>query len=65
MQKAFLYTADGQKQDVYLLDNQEVSSLKEDRKSNFKEHLYIGYLVVATAAFGLGLLLTLKKLNGK
>lgn len=36
-----------------------------DRKSNLKEHLYMGYLIVGTIAFTLGILISIKRLNGK
>lgn len=65
MQRAYLYTDDGQKREVYLLDKEDIEAQAKDKKQNFKEHLYTGYLVVATLAFGLGLVLTFKKLNGK
>lgn len=65
MQKAYLFTDDGKRQDVYLLDAQDVNEMRTEKKSNFKDHLYIGYLVIATLAFGLGFILTLKKLKAK
>lgn len=37
----------------------------KEKKQNIKEHLYIGYLVVGTIAFTLGILISLKRLNGK
>lgn len=39
--------------------------LEADRKQNFKEHLYMGYLIIGTIAFSLGILISLKRLNGK
>jgi hypothetical protein len=39
--------------------------VSKDKKQNIKEHLYIGYLVVGTIAFTLGILISLKRLNGK
>jgi hypothetical protein len=41
------------------------SQVDKDRKQNIKEHLYIGYLIVGTLAFTLGILISLKRLNGK
>ena len=35
------------------------------KKQNLKEHLYMGYLIVGTIAFTLGILISLKRLNGK
>ena len=39
--------------------------LADDRKQNLKEHLYMGYLIVGTIAFTLGILISLRRLNGK
>ena len=36
-----------------------------NKKQNIKEHLYMGYLIVGTLAFTLGILISLKRLNGK
>lgn len=48
---------------------EEEKDLKEqlanDRRQNFKEHLYMGYLIVGTIAFSLGILISLKRLNGR
>lgn len=47
-------------------DEQELKKqLAYDRKQNLKEHLYIGYLIVGTLAFTLGIVISLKRLNGK
>jgi len=39
--------------------------IKDVKKQNLKEHLYMGYLIVGTIAFTLGILISLKRLNGK
>lgn len=65
MERAVLHTQSGEIKNIYLLDKEDIEAMDKEKKTNIKEHLYIWYLVVATAAFGLGLLLTLKKLNGK
>jgi hypothetical protein len=39
--------------------------VSKDKKQNVKEHLYMGYLIVGTIAFTLGILISLKRLNGK
>ena len=36
--------------------------LENDRKQNLKEHLYMGYLIVGTLAFTLGILISIKRL---
>jgi len=39
--------------------------ISDNKKQNLKEHLYMGYLIVGTIAFTLGILISLKRLNGK
>ncbi len=39
--------------------------MKKEAKQNVREHLYMGYLIVGTIAFTLGILISLKRLNGK
>lgn len=41
------------------------SEIAAEKKSNLKEHLYMGYLIVGTIAFTLGILISIKRLNGK
>jgi hypothetical protein len=38
--------------------------LAKDKKQNVKEHLYMGYLIIGSIAFTLGILISLKRLNG-
>lgn len=38
--------------------------LVRDRKTNLKEHLYMGYLIIGTIAFTLGIFISIKRLNG-
>jgi hypothetical protein len=40
------------------------SQIDKDRKANLKEHLYMGYLIIGTIAFTLGILISIKRLNG-
>lgn len=65
MQKAVLYLEDGNKKEVYLLDEKDVDSSKEFQKKNWKEHIYIGYLIIGSVAFALGIWISLKRINGK
>jgi hypothetical protein len=65
MQKAILYTEDGNKKNVYLLDDQDVSNSQNFSKKNWKEHIYMGYLIIGSIAFALGIAISLKRLNGK
>lgn len=58
---------DGNSTTAYAPETNE--ELKKDfeteKKQNLKEHLYMGYLIVGTIAFTLGILISLKRLNGK
>jgi hypothetical protein len=64
MQKAILLTEDGNKKQVFLLDEQDVQNSQNFNKKNWREHLYMGYLIVGTIAFALGIAISLKRLNG-
>lgn len=65
MQKAFLYLENGDKKEVFLLDEKDITNSKDFQKKNWKEHIYIGYLIIGTIAFALGIAISLKRLNGK
>jgi hypothetical protein len=39
--------------------------IDKEKKANLKEHLYMGYLIIGTIAFTLGILISIKRLNGK
>lgn len=41
------------------------NDIANDRKATLKEHLYMGYLIIGTIAFTLGILISIKRLNGK
>jgi len=64
MQKATLLLENGQKQQVYLLDEQDFKNAQQFGQKNWKEHLYLGYLVIGSIAFALGIAISLKRLNG-
>jgi hypothetical protein len=64
MQKAYLYTDGGNKKEVYLLDDKDLENSQFGKK-NWKEHVYIGYLIIGSIAFALGIAISLKRLNGK
>ena len=47
-------------------EEKELEKIVEaDKKQNVKEHLYMGYLIIGTIAFTLGILISIKRLNGK
>jgi hypothetical protein len=56
-----------QSYDAYIPENQDEieKQILNYKKQNLKEHLYIGYLLIGTVAFTLGILISLKRLNGK
>lgn len=66
MRKIVLFDESGNKFEGFTPE--EEKDLKEqvtnDRKQNLKEHLYMGYLIVGTIAFTLGILISIKRLNG-
>jgi hypothetical protein len=64
MQKALLYLDDGSKKEVFLLDDKDLQNSIEFQKKNWKEHIYIGYLIIGSIAFALGIAISLKRLNG-
>ena len=64
MQKAVLYTENGSKKKVYLLDETDLANTQEFQKKNWREHIYIGYLIIGSIAFALGIAISLKRLNG-
>jgi hypothetical protein len=64
MQKGFLHTETGEKKQVYLLEEKDLENSQFGKK-NWKEHVYMGYLIIGTIAFGLGIAISLKRLNGK
>ena len=65
MQRAYLYTDNGDKKQVYLLDEKDLENSQNFGKKNWKEHAYMGYLIIGTIAFALGIAISLKRLNGK
>ena len=65
MQRAFLHTENGEKKQVYLLDEKGLEDTTQFGKKNWKEHVYMGYLIIGSIAFALGIAISLKRLNGK
>lgn len=65
MQRAFLHTENGEKKQVYLLDEKDLENATQFGKKNWKEHIYMGYLIIGSIAFALGIAISLKRLNGK
>lgn len=65
MQKAVLYLEDGKQKQVYLLDDKDLENASKLEKKNWKEHIYIGYLIIGSVAFALGIWISLKRINGQ
>lgn len=65
MQKATLLLENGQKQQVFLLDETDLKNAQQFNKKNWRDHIYLGYLVIGSIAFALGIAISLKRLNGK
>jgi hypothetical protein len=67
VRKIILKDAEGKTTTAYAPEtNEELEAeILANKKQNFKEHLYMGYLIIGTLAFTLGILISLKRLNGK
>ncbi len=67
MRKIVLKDNEGNTTTAYAPEtNEELKKeIETEKKQNIKEHLYMGYLIVGTLAFTLGILISLKRLNGK
>lgn len=66
MQKIILIDDKGAKRNGYIEesnDDNPSSLIKDDRKNNFKEHLYMTYLVFGTMAFAFGIYISLRRLK--
>jgi hypothetical protein len=67
MKRITIVDEGGKSSNAFVSD--EAAEIKADvaaeKKSNLKEHLYMGYLIVGTIAFTLGILISIKRLNGK
>lgn len=67
MKKILIKDETGKQYDAFIPETTDELSeqLKKDKKQNIKEHLYMGYLIIGTIAFTLGILISVKRLNGK
>lgn len=67
MKKVVIIDEKGNSSNGFVAENNESiqEQLVKDRKANIKEHLYMGYLIIGTIAFTLGILISIKRLNGK
>jgi len=67
MKRITLVEDNGKKSQAFVPESPEdlQKQMSDDKKQNLKEHLYMGYLIVGTIAFTLGILISLRRLNGK
>jgi hypothetical protein len=67
MRKIKIIDEKGKSSNALIRDEEEdlKKEIANDRKTNIKEHLYMGYLIIGTIAFTLGILISIKRLNGK
>lgn len=65
MRKIVLQDMNGNTTTAYAPEtNEELKKeLMEQKKQNLKEHLYMGYLIIGTIAFSLGIFISLKRLK--
>jgi hypothetical protein len=66
MRKIVLYDESGKKFEAFSPEEEKEfkDQVVNDKKQNLKEHLYMGYLIIGTIAFTLGILISIKRLNG-
>ena len=67
MKKVTIIDETGKRYDAFTPENNNdlKGQIADDRKQTFKEHLYMGYLMIGTIAFTLGILISLKRLQSK
>jgi len=67
MRTVIIKSMDGQSTTAFIPENSDeiTNQIDKDRKQKLKENLYIGYLIVGTLAFTLGILISIKRINGK
>ncbi|MCX6743051.1 MAG: hypothetical protein NT116_02325 [Candidatus Parcubacteria bacterium] len=67
MKKVIIIDDKGNTSNGFVAENNESTQeqLVKDSKTNIKEHLYMGYLIIGTIAFTLGILISIKRLNGQ
>lgn len=66
MKKITILDETGKKQNAFVTESSDEleKQIRDDRRQNLKEHLYMGYLIIGTIAFTLGIIISYKKLNG-
>lgn len=67
LRRVIIQENSGKSYDAFIPENENdlKKQVAEDKKQNIKEHLYMGYLIIGTIAFTLGILISLRRLNGK
>jgi hypothetical protein len=67
VRKILIKDESGKSYDAFVPESNEdlQQQISANKKQNLREHLYMGYLIVGTIAFTLGILISLKRLNGK
>jgi hypothetical protein len=65
MKKVIIVDDNGSKYNATIseFDKSLLEQQNKDRKTNIKEHLYMGYLIIGTIAFTLGILISIKRLK--
>jgi len=65
MKKVIIVDDKGSKYNATIseFDESLLEQQNKDKKIKFKEHLYMGYLIIGTIAFTLGILISIKRLK--
>jgi hypothetical protein len=66
MRRIIIKDESGKDYDAFVPESDEdlQKQVTNNKKQNLKEHLYMGYLIIGTIAFTLGILISIKRLNG-
>jgi hypothetical protein len=65
MEKVIIVDENGNTVNEYTskTDKNLQSQIDKEKKANIREHLYMGYLIIGTIAFTLGILISIRRLK--
>jgi len=65
MRRILIREMDGKDYEAFIPENPEElqTQLYNDKKQKFKEHLYITFLTLGVVSFGIGIFLSLRRIN--
>ena len=65
MEKVIVIDEYGNTLDTYMTKEEQnlQAQINKEKKANLREHLYMGYLIIGTIAFTLGILISIRRLK--